>query len=376
MHSTRTHFSYFTGLNALRFIAASLVIIMHIRSNQITQGLAALPDWPIFFKGLTAVSFFFVLSGFLITYILLREIETTNSLNIKKFYLKRIYRIWPLYFIIVGFGLLFYWYLAPQLGLQFDIDYSKGLALLLYTFFGANLLNSLFHVGGILHVTWSIAVEEQFYLFWAPLVKKFKSNIKLVLLMVCIVSITINTLNAFNIFELEEGWQRFVHTLQFHYMAMGGWVAFLLFQNAEKLLSKKIFSSKIVQLIILAFIGWLFLGYHKNEILDPLLILPSGFSFAWLIVNVSVNPNKIFGLDNKVFNYLGEISYGIYMYHMIVVYAVTFLSSKLLIDLPFAVLQSIYIVSVFSLTIMLSAASFRFLESNILQKGRQFIKQL
>lgn len=376
MPKARTHFPYFKGLNALRFLAASLVILMHIRSNQITQGLAALPDWPIFFKGLTAVSFFFVLSGFLITYILLKEIETTGSINIKNFYLKRVYRIWPLYFIIVGFGLLFYWYLAPKLGLQFDIDYSKGLALLLYTFFGANLLNSLFHVGGILHVTWSIAVEEQFYLFWAPVVKKFKSNIKLILLMVLIVSITINTLNAFNIFELEEGWQRFVHTLQFHYMAMGGWVAFLLFQNAEKLLSKKIFSSKIVQLIILAFIGWLFLGYHKSEILEPLLILPSGFSFAWLIVNVSVNPNKIFGLDNKVFNYLGEISYGIYMYHMIVVYAVTFLSSKLLSDLPFAVLQSVYILSVFSLTIILSAASYRFLESKILLKGRQFIKQL
>lgn len=294
MNSTHTHFSYFKGLNALRFIAASLVILMHIRSNQITQGLSALPDWPIFFKGLTAVSFFFVLSGFLITYILLKEIKNTDNVNIKRFYLKRVFRIWPLYFIIIGFGLLFYWYLAPKVGLQFDIDYSKSLALLLYTFFGANLLNSLFHVGGILHVTWSIAVEEQFYLFWAPLVKKFKSNIRPVLLLVFITSILINTLNAFNIFKLPEGWQLFIHTLQFHYMAIGGWVAFLLFHNAEKLLSNKVFSSKTVQYFILSFSGCLLFGYHKNDLLELLLVLPSSLAFAWLIVNVSVNPNKLF----------------------------------------------------------------------------------
>jgi len=94
-----------------------------------------------------------------------------------------------LYFIIVGFGLLFYWYLAPKLGQNIDMEYPRSLAIVLYTFFGANLINSLFHVGGILHVTWSIAVEEQFYLFWAPLVKKFKSNIKHILIIVFILSI-------------------------------------------------------------------------------------------------------------------------------------------------------------------------------------------
>src|ERR1700742_5224016 len=63
----------FPGLNSLRFLAAVLVVLMHIHNNMGTSGLPQLPAWPILFKGLYAVSFFFVLSGFLITWLLLQE---------------------------------------------------------------------------------------------------------------------------------------------------------------------------------------------------------------------------------------------------------------------------------------------------------------
>lgn len=373
MISKETKFHYFEGLNALRFLAASLVIIMHIRSNQITQGLAILPEWPIFFKGLTAVSFFFVLSGFLITYLLLQELKHTKSVNIKAFYMKRIFRIWPLYFIIVAIGIAFYWFLAPKLGLGFEVAYSKSLALFLYLFFGANILNSIYHVGGILHVTWSIAVEEQFYLFWAPLMQWGQNHIRKILWAVFILSLSINTLNAYNIFELTEGWQLFIHTLQFHYMAAGGYVALLLFSNPKKVLASPVFSSKIVQSqLYLLLIIYLF-GYSKMEQLEPLLVAPSGFLFAWLIVNVSVNPNKLFGLNNRPLNYLGKISYGIYMYHMIVVYAVTYAAGKYLISLDQLPFQLIYFALVFGVTIAISALSYHLLESSILGFGKKKI---
>ena len=45
-------------------------------------------------------------------------------------------------------------------------------------------------------------------------------------------------------------------------------------------------------------------------------------SFAWLIINISVNRKSIISFDNKVFNFLGEISYGIYMYHMIIIFGI------------------------------------------------------
>ncbi|MGB1038468.1 MAG: acyltransferase family protein, partial [Bacteroidia bacterium] len=328
--TSETKFTYFKGLNALRFFAASLVVLMHIRSNQGRMGLEMVPEWPIFFKGLVAVSFFFVLSGFLITYILLKEEAATKTISIKKFYLKRVFRIWPLYFIIVAIGAAFYWYLSPKLGIEFHVDYNKSLALFLYVFFGANLMNSLYHVGGILHITWSIAVEEQFYLFWAPLMKKFRDNIQTLLITVFAISLTINVLNAYDVFGLTEGWKLFVHTLQFHYMALGGWFAYKLYQNPKKLMDHFFFRSKVGQMIPLTLLIAFLLFYFKIDVLEPILVVPTGLLFAWLILNVSVNPNKIFGLDIKPLNYLGEISYGIYMYHMIVVYAVSFVSMKVL----------------------------------------------
>ena len=89
---------YFKGLNALRFFAATLVVLMHMKSNLGNSALPTFPDIGLFSKGLIAVSFFFVLSGFLITYLLYVEYEKTNTISVKAFYLRRIFRIWPLYF--------------------------------------------------------------------------------------------------------------------------------------------------------------------------------------------------------------------------------------------------------------------------------------
>src|ERR1700744_3273746 len=101
--------SWFPGLNGLRFLAAALVVIMHIHNNMGISDLPQLPSFPGLFKGLYAVAFFFVLSGFLITWLLLREQDRTGTIVIKKFYLRRVFRIWPLYFIVIAIGCLFYW---------------------------------------------------------------------------------------------------------------------------------------------------------------------------------------------------------------------------------------------------------------------------
>src|ERR1700748_3873405 len=97
--------NWFPGLNGLRFLAAAMVVLMHIHNNMGNSGLAQLPAWPILFKGLYAVSFFFVLSGFLITWLLLQEQQRSRTIDIKKFYLRRIFRIWPLYFIVITLGI-------------------------------------------------------------------------------------------------------------------------------------------------------------------------------------------------------------------------------------------------------------------------------
>ena len=98
---------HFPNLNGLRFIAAFLVFIHH--SEQI-KGVFGMPNYwksipAIFEIGKLGVHLFFVLSGFLITYLLFTEIDLASKINLKNFYVRRILRIWPLYFLLVFLGL-------------------------------------------------------------------------------------------------------------------------------------------------------------------------------------------------------------------------------------------------------------------------------
>ena len=91
---------HFKGLNALRFFAALFIIIYHT-----TGGFhdTMSPTYKLFFQNLViGVDFFFLISGFLIIYLLLVEKQNTGSIHIGKFYLRRVLRIFPLYFLIVG----------------------------------------------------------------------------------------------------------------------------------------------------------------------------------------------------------------------------------------------------------------------------------
>jgi peptidoglycan/LPS O-acetylase OafA/YrhL len=98
-------------------------------------------------------------------------------------------------------------------------------------------------------------------------------------------------------------------------MATGGLIAWIYFKKIEKLLN--LFYSKVFQIIvlILAFGGWLS-GFHLNYFSDEYYSV----LFAIIILNTATNPKSIVSFDTKLLNYLGKISYGIYVYHWIVIY--------------------------------------------------------
>lgn len=172
---------YFPNLNGLRFIAAFMVIVHHLEQNLSIFGLKNNWDNPVIRSiGGLGVELFFVLSGFLITYLLLAESKTTATISIKEFYIRRILRIWPLYYFI---GLLAF-IILPQFDLfeisafadRFHLNYS--LSLVLYLLFLPNLL--LFGYDIIVPYasqSWSVGVEEQFYLIWPVIMKLFKNKI-------------------------------------------------------------------------------------------------------------------------------------------------------------------------------------------------------
>ena len=318
----------FKGLNALRFFAAFLVLMHHSETIKNNNGITNFEWLGLFRNGSNAVTFFFVLSGFLITYLLLKESEKTNTIDIKKFYFKRVLRIWPLYFLLVFIGAIVLPMAFSILNVNYDMPYTLGETWYYFLFFLPGLVTYFFG-HHFLEPLWSIGVEEMFYLIWAPLFKLSRDKIFRLLTLVLIVKLVLNILGSY--FFKDELFNYILSTFRFESMTIGGLGAYFLFTKGYQFTQLKIFNSKI-QMIIL-FILSIYLLFHtnidnniwnaifKNKFISPLLI---DLLFLYLILCVSVLENSLFRFDSKLLSYLGEISYGIYMYHMLAVFSIIF----------------------------------------------------
>lgn len=162
---------YFPNLDGLRFLAFFGVFLFHsfytpypaIQSSTAYRWAHGLTR-----SGDLGVNFFFVLSGFLITYLLLCERQATGRIAIGPFYVRRILRIWPLYFVVLllGFGIL------PIVRAHFgEHEFHETAHPAYFWLFLANF-NNLYYgcQTPTLTVLWSVCVEEQFYLVWPLLV--------------------------------------------------------------------------------------------------------------------------------------------------------------------------------------------------------------
>jgi peptidoglycan/LPS O-acetylase OafA/YrhL len=210
-------------------------------------------------------------------------------------------------------------------------------------------------------------------LFWAPLVKKCKRRLPTLILTVTILSLAANILNTLNIFHLGKGMQAFVGTLQFHYMGFGAGFAWLLHKHRDRLLALPLFRRAALQYLCLLLIAAFFLLYKRNVWGELLLPVPLACLFGWLIINVSSNPGRILNLDNRPLNYLGKISYGLYMYHMPMVYAIAFLFKRMAwTDAAGWYFFPLYFALVFALTGVLASGSYYALERPLLRYSKRF----
>jgi peptidoglycan/LPS O-acetylase OafA/YrhL len=318
---------HFPGLNGLRFLAALSVIIGHVElvksGYDIYNFRGAIPFLEKT-SGHLGVILFFVLSGFLITYLLLAEKRKYDRVSIKKFYIRRVLRIWPLYFLI----LLIVFLLFPIISHDREsfAFFKSGhivKSLLLYIFFLPNLAFQLGIWAPLGAHLWSIGVEEQFYLSWPLLVNSFRKKILLILVFIFVgVSLIPHAAGfALNHFSFGPGLTTFIKQFglffqiaKFNSMALGGIMAWIYFEKKEALL--RIFYNRFVEIsiFVLGFGLWI-LGFMPSIFGDEFYSL----LFGIIILNVATKPNPIIRLENKIFDYLGKISYGLYMYHWLAV---------------------------------------------------------
>jgi peptidoglycan/LPS O-acetylase OafA/YrhL len=160
---------YQPELDGLRFYAFLGVFVYHTLPSQALfyrRLHLPLPGlWGAVAKsGASGVDLFFALSAFLITSLLLRERQDTGDISLRLFYLRRILRIWPLYFAVLALGVVLAHTMPEQ---RLPWYYVAG-----YLLFVGNWVSAVFgHTQSICSPLWTVSIEEQFYLVWPALMK-------------------------------------------------------------------------------------------------------------------------------------------------------------------------------------------------------------
>jgi peptidoglycan/LPS O-acetylase OafA/YrhL len=351
------------NLNPLRFFLASIVILFHVPQLSKNQGLASYNDLPIFQRGSEAVYMFFVLSGFLIIR-LIYQAKQENRFSIKNFYMRRVLRILPLYYLIVVFGFLFYNLFLPAVGMEYPRNYDFLTGILMTTFFLPNVFIS-YEPGGILEILWSIGIEEQFYLMIAPLL--FFLNKKHILKVLIVLVVT-----YFAIFNLDSLEVLRKYRFVYFFMLSGGIIAILEEKGYLGLLKKSKFFSIIVIVItfIIFFTDWL---HSEDTFLYYFRTLLSFTFFIYVLAHAN------FGviIKNKALDYLGTISYGMYMYHAIALNIVVFIFVKIdnHIHIPDILMIGLLYFFTFALTIFMSHISYKYYEKYFLDMKDRYRKK-
>ncbi len=342
---------HFASLNGVRCVSILAVIWHH--SGHPDFGL------PLLRRGFLGVDMFFVLSGFLIVTLLLRERDRKGQFSLWHFYVRRTLRIFPLYYAIIAI-LSVYVLIVSKSTIGPEILAALPW-LLTYTvnWYAAGV--------GLLGVAWSLATEEQFYIFWS-LIERFLHHIWLWSLLAGV--IIVNQLINFGVFDIwlaSYGLPREkleILQITFTPIALGVALAHTLhhpqgFRWLEKLGLMQVWSPAILAVLLLVVIslpvstlsGWPRFTIH--------LLMT-----IWLASLVMQEDHKLRTVMAwKPIDRIGIISYGMYLFHMIALFFATMLLSKLgLLDL-----QWLRFFLYLGLTIVISELSFRYFESYFLR---------
>lgn len=270
--------------------------------------------------GAIGVTIFFVLSGFLITKILIDKRGNPKFTGLKNFYARRCLRIFPIYYLTIFLLIIFQSWTEVLIrpNYLYFITYTENFLL---------VKNGQWY-GNISHL-WSLAVEEQFYLIW-PWIILFVN--KKYLLHVIISFILIGIISFYFVRGMRLG--VLLTFTCFDAFGLGALLSWQITYKAEY--SKKFF----FYLSIAAFISCLLLGYniHTHNLLYPLRT-ESAIIALWAITYIVHHREKVrlkFILNNKTLIFLGKISYGLYLYHyLIIIPPITRLLNKLNFYVPY-----------------------------------------
>jgi peptidoglycan/LPS O-acetylase OafA/YrhL len=321
---------FFENLDVLRFLAAFIVLISHAYEGWIAwygkPGFMTKSDDPTQFSTLGShldiglinggfgVDIFFMISGFLITFILLKEKEKFGKINISKFFVRRSLRIWPAYFLIIA--------IAPLCVKMANFGEPSYLPNLLFYNNFHTIWTGVWEYP-FAHL-WSICVEEHFYLFWPFIIafipEKYLKNTFITFIFISILSrISFSILGYYKIIENHNLYID-LHTIsKIDVLVLGAFYALYYKNNGFTLKT-----SKYLRIII-------YLIFLVVYFLESIKLNNSVFTMAvkkyfycgiagFAMINFIFNPDPLFKIPfKKILNYLGKISYGIYLFSNVLI---------------------------------------------------------
>jgi len=358
---------YRPELDALRFLAFLLVFCHHAFVSSFIGRLSTLP-WAeripaaIVLGGEFGVDLFFILSAYLISELLIREKAASGQVQVGRFYMRRILRIWPLYFTFVVFCFILPLF-TPSI-----FPFKAFVCFLLLSGNWYCVLHAA--IPSPVSPLWSVSIEEQFYLVWPWVVRKAKS-IHLIIFSCALIAIAICTRLVLAIHSAPRPSVWFNSFTHMDAIGAGILIAVLLKGRAPHLQVSLRISCFILALLLLGLSTSVFdvlnarttatialMGYGCGILAAVLLFL------AFL----GAPEDGIEFLAARKLAYLGRISYGLYVVHQFVLEAVKVTLLKTLGESP-AALQ---LVLALGPTILLAALSYRWLESPFLRLKRRF----
>lgn len=348
---------YYPALDSLRFFAAFAVLVAHIFVYLDKYRHPSMVEWLFRFPvSDLAVKFFFVLSAFLITRILVSDTST-----IGRFYMRRIFRIWPVYFVtlVTGAALLTFfpglaWSHAP-LATREQIPMAAAL----YIFFLPNYVNFLYGSMPFLAHLWTIGLEEQFYLVWPPLLRAGKKRVWFWALPITLVSLLFLRRYVGDVGLLGA----MIVNQPLETLLIGSFAGFAAPVAGKSLKRMQTASLALVAMLVLCPVGL----YPWSARLNTTVV---SMAFAALVFAYAT-PDRTW-LDRPALKFLGRISYGIYMYHVLVlILAIRGLENlTFLVESPVLFFAAVAITGTVG-TLAVASLSWRYLEQPMIGIGRR-----
>lgn len=322
---------YLPELDGLRFFAFLAVFVCHVG-----------PDVTLFQIGTFGVDLFFALSAYLITELLAREKERFRSLDVRSFYVRRALRIWPLYFSFLA---------AAYCLTNIRWSYFAFCAVFLGNF-GFALMGE---PSNIIFPLWSVSVEEQFYLLWPWAVKRFERS-RLAFIAATLWSISI----CFRyLVRTHPAVYLYCTFGRIDSIAGGILVSCLLANRPLRLLPLT-----RTALCLAGCYLWFLAGLcAKASSITPVYALVALGCCAFVLATIGSSG----WMRNRSLVYLGRISYGLYVFHCTAIVTLAYF-------FPSATIGGIVLRSALALaiTILIAAASYRWLESPFLRLKSSF----